>query len=86
MEKEYLVELAIESKPALNDPEGTVIASDLMRTHGFEMVQGVRSAKLLKIRLKAASEKHALQLVERMCRELRLANPVAQDYFISIKK
>ena len=85
-EKEYLVELVIESKPSLKDPEGATIANDLMKKNGFASVAGVRTAKLLKIRLRAANEKQAAQLVEKMCHDLRLANPVAQDYTIVVKK
>ncbi len=86
MEKEFLVEIVIESKPVLKDPEGAVIANDLMRRHGFEMVNGVRCAKLLRVKLNATDEKKALSIAENMVKELRLANPVAQTYSIFIKK
>ncbi|HLC48540.1 MAG TPA: phosphoribosylformylglycinamidine synthase subunit PurS [Candidatus Norongarragalinales archaeon] len=85
MEREYLVEITIESKPVLKDPEGAVIATDLMRRHGFEMVEGVRMAKVLRVRMKAANEKKALEISEKMVRDLRLANPVAQNYTIAVK-
>lgn len=86
MEKEFMVEIAIESKPVLKDPEGTVIATDLMRKHGFEMVEGVRVAKVLKVKLKAKDEKTAQAIAEKMVLDLRLANPVAQNYTITVKK
>jgi phosphoribosylformylglycinamidine synthase PurS subunit len=86
MDKEYLVEIVIESKPVLKDPEGGIIANDLMRSHGFEMVEGVRVAKILRVRLKAASEQKASQIADKMVKELRLANPVAQVYTIIVKK
>ncbi|MFH1750872.1 MAG: phosphoribosylformylglycinamidine synthase subunit PurS [Candidatus Micrarchaeota archaeon] len=84
-DKEYLVEITIESKPVLKDPEGGVIAADLMRRHGFEMVSGVRMAKVLRVKLNAASEKKALETAEKMVKELRLANPVAQNHTIEVK-
>jgi phosphoribosylformylglycinamidine synthase PurS subunit len=86
MEREFLVEIAIESKPVLKDPEGSVIATDLMRKHGFEMVNGVRVAKVLKVKMNAKDEKTAIAIADRMVKDLRLANPVAQNYTISIKK
>ncbi len=86
MEREYSVEIVIESKPVLKDPEGGTIANDLMRKHGFEMVLGVRTAKLLRVRMNAVNEQKAWQVADRMVKELRLANPVAQTYVISIKK
>jgi phosphoribosylformylglycinamidine synthase PurS subunit len=86
MEKEYLVEIAIESKPVLKDPEGSVIATDLMRKHGFEMVSGVRVAKVLRVRMNARDEKTAIAIADKMVKDLRLANPVAQNYTITVKK
>ncbi|MFH1106814.1 MAG: phosphoribosylformylglycinamidine synthase subunit PurS [Candidatus Micrarchaeota archaeon] len=85
-EKEYTVELAIESKPGLADPEGSTIAGDLMRRNGFQMVSGVRVAKLLRVKLKASSEDEARKIGERMCADLRLANPVSQTYSIAVRK
>ena len=86
MDKEYVLELVIESKPVLKDPEGATIANDLMRKNGFSSVQDVRTAKLIRITLSAPSEEKAISLVEKMCVELRLANPVAQNFTITVKK
>jgi phosphoribosylformylglycinamidine synthase PurS subunit len=85
-EKEYAVEIAIESKHGLADPEGAVIAGDLMRKNGFGMVSGVRVAKLLRVTLTAASEEEAKKIAGRMCADLRLANPVSQTFSIVIRK
>jgi phosphoribosylformylglycinamidine synthase PurS subunit len=82
----YQVDVTIESKPAARDPEGETIASDLMRKNGFAMVKGVRTAKLLKLTIDAKGEDEARKLAERMCNELRLVNPVAHVYTISVRK
>jgi len=82
----FVVEVVIESKPAARDPEGDTIAEDLMRKNGFEMVKGVRTAKLLRIALDARSEEEAKGIAERMCNELRLVNPVAHVYSISVRR
>ncbi len=84
VEKEFVASVTIEYKPVLNDPEGTVISKDLLRAHGFEQVQGVRTAKLLRVRLKAPSKEKAEELVAKMCKDLRLANPISQNFSISI--
>ncbi|MBU1198143.1 phosphoribosylformylglycinamidine synthase subunit PurS [Candidatus Micrarchaeota archaeon] len=83
-EKEFVAEVTIEYKPSLSDPEGATIANDLMKRNGFEHVDRVRTAKLLRIHLKAANKDKAKSMVDKMCRELRLANPVSQDYSVSI--
>ncbi len=83
---EYVAEVVIESKPAAKDPEGATIMRDLMVKKGFDMVSEVRTAKLLRVKLVAKSEPEAISLLDKMCNELRLANPVAQNYRINILK
>jgi phosphoribosylformylglycinamidine synthase subunit PurS len=83
---EYVVEVVIESKPAAKDPEGATIVRDLMGKEGYGMVREVRTGKLLRVTIEAKSEEEASSLVDRMCNELRLANPVAQNYKISVMK
>jgi len=85
-EKEYTVEITIESKPGLADPEGSTIAGDLMRKNGFQMVSGVRVAKLLRVKIRAGSEDEAKKTAEKMCADLRLANPVSQTFSIAVRK
>ncbi|MFH1448771.1 MAG: phosphoribosylformylglycinamidine synthase subunit PurS [Candidatus Micrarchaeota archaeon] len=83
---EYVLEVVIESKPAAKDPEGATIVRDLMSKKGYGVVKEVRTGKLLRIKLDAKDEKDAISIVDGMCNELRLANPVAQNYRISVKK
>ncbi len=83
---EYVAEVIIESKPAAKDPEGATILRDLMGKRGFSMVSEVRTGKLIRIKLSAKSEEEAASLIDKMCNELRLANPVAQNYKISIRE
>jgi phosphoribosylformylglycinamidine synthase PurS subunit len=80
----FTLELVIEPKPLARDPEGEVIRRDLMNAHGFEAVSAVRSGKLLRITLEAASEQDAERTVLRMANELRLVNPVAHSYSIRV--
>ncbi|MFH0817947.1 MAG: phosphoribosylformylglycinamidine synthase subunit PurS [Candidatus Micrarchaeota archaeon] len=83
---EYVAEVVIESKPAAKDPEGATIMRDLLVKKGFNTVSEVRTAKLLRVKLSAKSESDAVSLLDKMCNELRLANPVAQNYKITVKK
>ncbi len=83
---EYTVEIVIEAKPALADPEGETIKRDLLAKHGFEMVAGVRTAKLIRLRVNAKGESDAVKQAERMVNELRLANPVAQSASVKVVK
>ncbi len=72
----FNVSVIIENKPTIRDPEGEVIMRDLMVKNSYTQVKGVRTAKLLKIKVEAQSPKEAKQLVAKMCDELRIYNPV----------
>ena len=82
----FAVEVVIESKPAAKDPEGETIARDLLQRNGFDSVTSVRTAKLLRVFIEASDEAQAKKLVERACNELRLVNPVAQIYAVTVKR
>ena len=75
----FLVEVIIENKPYINDPEGETIHRDLIVKGGFSSVKSVRAAKLLKMLVTAKSESDAEKLVEKLCSELRIFNPVVSN-------
>jgi phosphoribosylformylglycinamidine synthase len=78
-DKKYLVQVVIENKPYINDPEGETIHRDLIVKGGYSAVRSVRSAKMLKMAVSAASEKEAERLVQKLCEELRIFNPVVSN-------
>ena len=45
----YVLQVIIENKPYINDPEGETIHRDLVVKGGYSSVQSVRSAKMLKM-------------------------------------
>ncbi len=76
---EYIVEVVLENKPAARDPVGSTIQKDLMAKQGFDMVTNVRTGQYLRIYINAQSEKNAEEIVEKMCNDLRIFNPVTQN-------
>ena len=80
--QEYIVEVVLENKPAARDPVGTTIQKDLLAKKGYEMVSNVRSGQYLRIYINAESEDQAKELVDKMCNELRIFNPVTQNLTI----
>ena len=74
----FLVKVVIENKPAARDPEGETILKDLLIKEGYGQVRLIRTAKLLKIWLKAENEINAKEIVSDLCENLRIYNPVAQ--------
>lgn len=77
--RKYLVQVIIENKPYINDPEGETIHRDLIVKGGYSAVKSVRSAKMLKMAVSAGSENEAEKVVQRLCEELRIFNPVVSN-------
>jgi phosphoribosylformylglycinamidine synthase subunit PurS len=81
--REFLVEVFVTLKPAVNDPAGLAITAGL-HSLGFDEVDAVRQGKYLRIRLRAASRQQAEQRVEAMCERL-LANTVIEQYRVTVE-
>jgi len=75
----FLVQVIIENKPYINDPEGETIHRDLVVKGGYSEVKSVRAAKMLKMAVSANSEKEAEKTVQKLCEELRIFNPVVSN-------
>ena len=80
--QEFEVEITLMNKPAARDPVGETIQKDLLAKKGFNMVFNVRTGQFLRIYLKAANENDAKNIVEKMCNDLRIFNPVTQNLTI----
>ena len=75
----FVVQVVIENKPYINDPEGETIHRDLVVKGGYTEVKSVRAAKMLKMAVSADSEKEAEKTVQKLCEDLRIFNPVVSN-------
>lgn len=75
----FVVQVIIENKPYINDPEGETIHRDLVVKGGYSNIQSVRSAKMLKMVLNSKTERDAEATVKKLCQELRIFNPVVSN-------
>jgi phosphoribosylformylglycinamidine synthase PurS subunit len=75
----FIVQVIIENKPYINDPEGETIHRDLVVKGGYSNIQSVRSAKLLKMVVNSKTERDAEATVKKLCQELRIFNPVVSN-------
>jgi phosphoribosylformylglycinamidine synthase PurS subunit len=75
----FVVQVVIENKPYINDPEGETIHRDLVVKGGYQNVQSVRSAKMLKMVVNSNSEEEAEATVKKLCEELRIFNPIVSN-------
>ena len=79
---EYVIEVRVTPRAGILDPQGKAVHSAL---HSLEFadVEDVRVGRLIRVRMKATSEDDARKRVDEMCKQL-LANPVTEDYNISV--
>jgi phosphoribosylformylglycinamidine synthase PurS subunit len=75
----FIVQVIIENKPYINDPEGETIHRDLILKGGYSNVQSVRSAKMLKMVVNSKTKRDAEATVKELCQELRIFNPVVSN-------
>lgn len=80
------MQVVIENKPYINDPEGETIHKDLVVKGGYSAVRSVRSAKMLKMVVSGKSDKDAEKIVAKLCEELRIFNPVVSNCTIKAAK
>ena len=72
----FKVNVIIENKPDISDPEGDTILNDLILKKRDTTVKKVRSAKMLKFEVEAKNQKLAEKIVMELCNEFRIYNPL----------
>ena len=81
----YAVHVIIENKPNISDPEGDTILNDLVLRKNKYSVKKIRTGKILKFTVQADNKKNAEKMVERICHELRIFNPLVSKVVIEAK-
>ena len=72
----FKVNVTIENKPEISDPEGETILNDLILKDHSISVKKIRSAKMLKFEVDAKNRKIAEKTVLDLCNEFRIYNPL----------
>jgi phosphoribosylformylglycinamidine synthase subunit PurS len=80
----FNVQVIIENKPGISDPEGDTILNDLVLKGSYSSVYQIRSAKLLKFKIKEKNKKLAENKIKKLCDELRIYNPMVSQITIKI--
>ena len=81
----YLVRVIIENKPNISDPEGDTILNDLVLKGNNSSVKKINVGKILKFTVDATDKKMAEKIVENICQELRIFNPLVSKVMIEAK-
>lgn len=72
----YLVQVIIENKPSISDPEGTTILNDLVLKDKHSEITKIRTGKILKFTIKEKDKNKAKTAVQKICDDLRIYNPL----------
>ena len=81
----YLVHVIIENKPNISDPEGDTILNDLVLKGNNSSVKKIQVGKILKFTVDTTDKKMAEKIVENICQELRIFNPLVSKIVIEAK-
>ena len=81
----YVVDVIIENKPNISDPEGETILNDLVLKNKNSSIKKIRTGKILKFTVEATDKKNAEKTVENICQELRIFNPLVSKIVIEAK-
>ena len=82
----YTINVIIENKPGINDPEGDTILNDLVLKGNFSNVKKIRSAKMLKFSIIEKNKKLAESKVIKICDELRIYNPLVSKVTVNVSQ
>jgi len=72
----YIVQVVIENKPGISDPEGETILKDLVLKGKYSSVKKIRSGKMLKFKINEKNKTIAEKKIRTICDELRIYNPM----------
>jgi len=81
----YVVHVIIENKPNISDPEGDTILNDLVLKSKNSSIKKIRVGKILKFTVEAGDKKKAEKIVDDICQELRIFNPLVSNAVIESK-
>ncbi len=81
----YIVQVIIENKPNISDPEGDTILNDLVLKSKNSSIKKIRAGKILKFTVEASEKKKAEKIVENICQELRIFNPLVSNAVFEAK-
>ncbi len=80
----FEVQVIIENKPSMSDPEGQTILNDLVLKGSYSSVKKIRSAKMLKFQIEAKTKQKAQETIKKLCDDLRIYNPMVSKVTFTV--
>ena len=82
----FKVNVIIENKPEIVDPEGDTILNDLILKDKKTTIKNIRSAKMLQFVIDAKTKESAEKTVLDTCNEFRIYNPLVSKVSVETLK
>ena len=82
----FRVNVVIENKPEIVDPEGDTIFNDLILKDKKTAIKKVRSAKMLRFVIDSKNKESAEKAVLAVCNEFRIFNPLVSKVSVETQK
>lgn len=82
----FKINVIIENKPEIVDPEGDTIFNDLILKDKKTTIKKVRSAKMLRFVIDAKNKESAEKTVLDTCNEFRIYNPLVSKVSVETLK
>ena len=80
----FQVNVTIENKAGISDPEGDTILHDLVLKGDSKTISKIKTAKMLKFTIKEKDKKTAQLKIQSICDELRIYNPLVSTVTITV--
>ena len=82
----FRVNVVIENKPEIVDPEGDTILNDLILKDKKTTIKKIRSAKMLKFVITSKDKESAEKTILKVCDEFRIFNPLVSKVSVETLK
>ena len=82
----FKVNVVIENKPEIVDPEGDTILNDLILKDKKTNIKKVRSAKMLRFVIDSKNKESAEKTILAVCNEFRIFNPLVSKVSVETQK
>ena len=83
---DYTINVIIENKPGINDPEGDTILNDLVLKGDHKYITKISAGTILKFSIIEINEESAKNKVIKICDDLRIYNPLVSKATATVEK
>ena len=83
---DFQVNVVIENKPGISDPEGDTILNDLVLKGKNKDITKIRAGTILKFSITEKNEESAKDKVVKICDDLRIYNPLVSKVTATVEQ